>query len=121
MVVYRLHLKSEPFRKPGSILLTKREPWKVVGFLALAGLVVAAACYAYAAFYDYTKPMSGLNATLMILSLIFCPPQLIFAACIDCEVVGWSGLVMYSIIGVLNAALYAIIGLAFVMVRSSTK
>jgi hypothetical protein len=101
--------------------VSKREPWKVVGLLALAGLVVAAACYAYAAFYDYTKPMSGLDTALMIVSLIFCPPQLIFAACIDCEVIGWSGLFMYSIIGVLNAALYAIIGLPFVMVRSSTK
>ena len=103
------------------MLLSKREPWKVVGFLALAGLVVAAACYAYSAFYDYTKPMSGLDATLFIVSLILCPPQLIFAACIDCEVIGWSGLIMYSIIGVLNAALYAIIGLPFVMLKNATK
>lgn len=101
--------------------MPKREPWKIIGFLALAGVAVAAACYAYAAFYDYTKPMSGLNTTLMTVSLIFCPPQLIFAACTDCEVIGWSGLFMYLIIGVLNAALYAIIGLPFVMYKNATK
>jgi hypothetical protein len=30
--------------------------------------------------------------------------------CIDCEVIGWDGFIMYSIVAVLNAALYALVG-----------
>jgi hypothetical protein len=47
---------------------------------------------------------------LWMISMILCPPQLLFVLCIDCEVIGMGGFIMYSIIGVLNAALYAILG-----------
>lgn len=81
------------------------------------GLLFTAASYAYAAFDDYTKPMNGLRFALVTASMILCPPQLLFIRCIDCEVIGTSGLIMYSIVGVLNAALYAIIGAIFVRLR----
>jgi hypothetical protein len=90
----------------------------IVGF-ALLGLAIAAACYAYAASYDYTKPMNGLSAGWTV-SLILCPPQLLFTFCIDCEVIGWDGFIMYSIVGVLNAALYSVIG-ALVVGLQKTK
>jgi hypothetical protein len=87
-----------------------RRPWKnIVGF-ALLGLAVAAGAYAYAAFFDYSKPTTGLDVALTIVSVVLCPPQLIFGFCIDCEVIGWSGFMMYSIVGILNATLYALIG-----------
>lgn len=91
-----------------------RGGWKTIIGFALLGLAVAAICYAYAALYDYTKPMNGLRLALVGLSVILCPPQLLFAACMDCEVIGWGGFIMYSIVGVLNATLYAAIGSAVV-------
>ena len=72
--------------------------------------VLAPATYAYAAFYNYGKPTNAFDVAMMFGSAILCPPQLVFVMCIDCEVIGWNGFIMYAIIGVLNAALYAIIG-----------
>jgi hypothetical protein len=92
----------------------------IIGF-ALLGLAIAAICYAYAAFYDYTKPMNGLRFAMVGLSMILCPPQLLFAACIDCEVIGRVGFIMYSIVGVLNTALYAAIGSVVVRLRKKSE
>lgn len=89
-----------------------RKAWKIVGSFALLGLAMAALSYANAAFHDYAKPMNGFDFALLATSVILCPPQLLFAFCIDCEVIGWSGFIMYSIIGVLNVALYMAIGAA---------
>jgi hypothetical protein len=81
----------------------------ILGF-ALLGLAIAGVCYLYAVFYDYAKPTNGFDVALVVISVILCPPQLLFGFCIDCEVIGWDGFIMYSIIGVLNTALYAMIG-----------
>jgi hypothetical protein len=61
--------------------------------------------------------MNGRDATAMLVSLILCPPQLLFAFCIDCEVIGWDGLVQYAIVGFFNAALYAVVGAIFVSLK----
>jgi hypothetical protein len=92
--------------------------WRTIAGFAVLGLAVAAICYAYAATYDYGKSMSGLQLTLSAISMILCPPQLLFAACIDCEVVGRDGLIMYSIIAVLNVAVYAGIGFVVTYARN---
>jgi hypothetical protein len=84
-----------------------RKPWKTVVALALLGLAIAGASYAEAAFFDYSKPMNGFDFAQLTISALLCPPQLLFTFCIDCEVIGWGGFVLYSIIGVLNAVLYA--------------
>jgi hypothetical protein len=94
--------------------------WKTIFGFALLGLAIAAICYAYAASYDYAKPMSGLGFATTVVSVILCPPQLLLAACIDCEVIGRGGFIMYSIIGVLNAALYAAIGFVVTGVRKKS-
>ena len=98
-----------------------RKPWKTIAAFALIGLLVAAASYAYAAFGDYTKPMNGFRFALLTASMIFCPPQFLFILCIDCEVIGTDGLIMYSIVGVLNAALYAAVGAIFVRLRRGPR
>jgi hypothetical protein len=81
----------------------------VFGF-ALLGLAVAGICYAFAALHDHSKPWTGLDSALTLLSVIVCPPQLILAFCIDCEVIGWDGFVQYAGIGFFNTALYAAVG-----------
>ena len=96
-------------------------PHSLTPGFALIGLAIAGACYAHAAFNDYTKPMNGLKSAVETVSLILCPPQLLFTFCIDCEVIGWGGFVMYSIIGVLNAALYSVIGTLVVGLLSPDK
>jgi hypothetical protein len=89
----------------------------ILGFAFLGLAIAAGACYLYAAFYDYSKPMNGADATIGIISVILCPPQLLFGFCIDCEVIGFGGVIMYSIIGILNAALYALIGFMVLKLR----
>ena len=92
-------------------------PWKIITTFSLFGLAVAGASYAYAVFDDYTKPMNGFRFVLWTISMILCPPQFLFVLCIDCEVIGTGGAIMYSIVGVLNAALYAVIGAIFLRLR----
>jgi hypothetical protein len=94
--------------------------WKTVVGFALLGLAIAAISYAYAASCDYAKPMNGLMLATTTVSVILCPPQLLFASCIDCEVIGRGGFIMYSIIGVLNAALYAAIGFVVAGLRKKS-
>jgi len=61
---------------------------KIVFGFALLGLAVTGVCYAFAALHDYSKSWTGLDTALELLSVIVCP-QLIFAFCLDCEVIGW--------------------------------
>ena len=96
-----------------------RTPWKTIVGFSLLGLAIAGASYAYSAFYDYTKPMNGIRFAVATISMILCPPQLLFTFCIDCEVIGWDGFIMYSIIGVLNAVLYSVIGALIVGLRKT--
>ena len=96
-----------------------RKPWKTIVGFALLGLAIAGVSYAYWTFYDYTKPMNGIRSAVAAISMILCPPQLLFTFCIDCEVDGWDGFIMYSIVGVLNAALYSVIGALVVGLRKT--
>ena len=97
--------------------LKEGEPWQVIAVFAATGLAVAGACYAWAALYNYAKPMSLREGILVLLSVLLCPTQLLFMFCIDCEVTGWDGFIMYAIIGTLNAGLYALLGLVVVSLR----
>jgi len=98
-----------------------RQPWKIITSFAVFGLVVAAVSYAYAAFDNYTGPMNGFRFAFWTASMILCPPQFLFIGCIDCEVIGTDGLIMYSIVGLLNAALYAAVGAMFVRLRKRAE
>jgi hypothetical protein len=96
---------------------SERKPWKTIVVFAMLGLAIAATSYAYEAFQDYTKPMNTFDGTLTVISIVLCPSQLLFVTCIDCEVVGWGGFTMYLIVGVLNAALYSVVGALVVGLR----
>jgi hypothetical protein len=77
----------------------------MVAAFTLLGLAIAAGSYAYALSVSDIDPFKGPPALLTI-SWILCPPQLLF---------GWDGFIMSSIIGVSNAALYALIGFIIVI------
>jgi hypothetical protein len=92
--------------------------WKsIIGF-ALLGLVVAGACYAYVAFYDYSKPMNRFDFAFVndcfddSLSTT-APFRLLHR--LRSNRVGWFHDV--SIVGALNAVLYAVIGALVVGLR----
>jgi hypothetical protein len=85
-----------------------RQPTKAIVISASLGLIAAGVSYLYADLYDYTVPMNGIRLTIQWILLVLCPPQFLFVMCIDCEVIGWGGVILYSIVGALNAALYAL-------------
>jgi hypothetical protein len=86
------------------------ESRKIVFGFAVLGLAVAGICYAFSSLHDYSRPMTGFESTLILLSIVVCPPQLILAFCMGCEVIGWSGLFQYAVVGFFNTALYAGVG-----------
>jgi putative flippase GtrA len=88
----------------------ERENWEIVLGFAAIGLAATAVSYVIAVTFDSIKPDNVFTMTLALVSIIICPAQLPFAACIDCEVNGWDGVVMFAIIGVLNVAIYMVIG-----------
>jgi hypothetical protein len=97
--------------------VTPVNPWKNTLWFAALGLAVAAFSCANWALQDYTKPTSVTQVVIGLASVVLCPPTLLFAACIDCEPVGWGGVIMFSTIGILNAALYAVIGVGVHFIR----
>ena len=82
-----------------------KSPW----FFAVCGVVVTAAIYTHDVFYDFTKPASGVDVMLGIVEIVLCPPYVLSALCIDCEVGTSAGLQIFSIIGLLNGGLYWLI------------
>jgi len=86
------------------------KPWHYILGFAILGTIVTAASYAYDLYiFHYTKP-TKLDMVVGLISIVSCPPQLLFAWCIDCEVGTGAGVLMYSISGLLNAVLYGVIG-----------
>ena len=98
-----------------------RKSREIIFAFALLGVAIAGVCYGFAAFHDYSKPWTGLDSALTLLSVIVCPPQLIFAFCIDCEVIGWNGFIQFAIIGILNTALYAGVGAVVARLRKKSE
>jgi hypothetical protein len=98
-----------------------RKSRKIVFAFALLGLAVTGVCYAFAALHDYSKPWTGLDSALTLLSVIVCPPQFIFAFCIECEVIGRNGLVQYAIMGLFNTGLYAAVGAVVASLRKKSE
>lgn len=80
--------------------------------LAIVGLVITVAYFTYGEFLDYSRPLSRLDFVVGLILTILCPPSLLGIFCIDCEAGTWAGVEMWSVIGLLNVALYGGIGLA---------
>ena len=93
-----------------SLIAAMHKRRRTIAGFALLGLAIAAAIYVYVLTFDYTKPHGPKDLAIGIACFIFCPPTLLFTMCIDCEVSGWGGVFWFSIVGVLNAAIYVAIG-----------
>lgn len=90
-----------------------RERWKTVGGFALLGFAIAASFYVFYTYHDYAKSPGPLDLVLYAANVILCPPILLFMWCIDCEYGTPAGLeVNLIMVGLLNAALYAMVGAA---------
>ena len=84
-----------------------QNPRRVAVLCAFMGLVVAVASYLYAASLHGWDEFKG-PPRLLAISLVLCPAQLFLA---------WDGPVMCSLIGILNSALYALIGFGIANLR----
>jgi hypothetical protein len=93
--------------------MAMRKQWKTIVGFAVLGFAITAGFYVFGTYQDYTKPSGPLELVMAVANVILCPPTLIFAACIDCEYGTSAGLVTNLItVGLLNAGLYAAIGMA---------
>lgn len=79
--------------------------------LAVVGLAITVVLFVYGEFRDYSRPPNRLDDVFVILGVIFCPPSLLQLLCIDCEAGTSAGVFMWSVIGLINVALYVGIGL----------
>jgi hypothetical protein len=87
-----------------------RKSANLIGWLGLCGFLIGAALYVYSSLFNYTKPLTTFDVFFGVLAIVLCPPTLLFVLCIDCEIGGASGVIMFLLIGLMNAALYSAIG-----------
>ena len=86
--------------------------WKTIVGFAVLGFAITAGFYVLGVYRDYAKPFGPVDDAVAVANIVLCPPALLFAWCIDCEYGTAAGLqVNLVIVGLLNAALYAAIGL----------
>jgi hypothetical protein len=90
-----------------------RESWKTISGFAVLGFAITACFYVFNTYHDYPNAPGPLDFVLFAANVILCPPILLFIWCIDCEYGTPAGIeVNLIIVGLLNAALYAMVGTA---------
>ncbi len=95
-----------------------RESWSTIGGLAVLGFAIAAGFYVFYTYHNYAKSAGPLDILLYAANVIPCPPILLFLGCIDCEYGTAAGVeVNLIVVGLLNRALYAMIGIAVIRGR----
>jgi len=98
--------------------IAMRNPWKTIGGLAALGFAITACFYVLYSYHDYTKSPGTLELVMYAANVILCPPILLFMWCIDCEYGTPAGFeVNLIVVGMLNAALYATVGMAVARYR----
>ena len=97
-----------------------REWWKTIGGFAAVGFAITVCFYVLWTYHDYGKTFGPLDFVLYAANVILCPPILLFSLCIDCEYGTPAGVEANLItVGLLNTALYAMIGIAVAVARRS--
>jgi hypothetical protein len=87
---------------------------------AAVGFAVAVAIVLYSVLTDSSPPPPP-NLPLEVVMLLFCPPGLVGAVCIDCEIGTGGFYVIWFFIGLMNAVLYGVVGSVICYGRSHTK
>ena len=85
--------------------------------LALIGLAVATVLFTYLEVTNY----ASLNSILRAVAILLCPPSLLSVLFIDVEPRTSDFAAVWLAIGVVNAALYAAIGLAVTWLRKKAS
>ena len=78
--------------------------------LAAMGFVMAAVIWAYSELTD-SSPPKPFNSTLWTAFMILCPPSVLSIPLIDVEPGSSDFAIMWSVIGLVNSGLYAVIGM----------
>jgi drug/metabolite transporter (DMT)-like permease len=81
----------------------------IIGLAAL-GLAITAISWAYNAYSDYSRPMDAKRFALVSTLVVLCPPSLLSIPFWETEPDTPPGIIIWLVIGVMNAALYAGIG-----------
>jgi hypothetical protein len=90
-----------------------RERWKTISGFAVLGFAITSCFYVFNTYHNYPNTAGPLGLMLDVANVILCPPILLFMWCIDCEYGTPAGIeVNLIIVGLLNAALYAMVGTA---------
>jgi hypothetical protein len=92
-------------------LMVKRKRRRLMISLAAMGFVIAAAIWAYAELTDASPPRP-FSLALWTAFVVLCPPSLLTAPLIDVEPGSTDFTIAWLVIGLLNSALYAVIGAA---------
>jgi hypothetical protein len=96
--------------------------WRIILHFALVGLAIAAGIYTYFAFEFFTLRTTNVDTTDLDtsvgeVSLILCPPSLLCLWYCGHDIVTGPAIPIWFAIGLSNAALYALIGAAYVGLR----
>ena len=67
------------------------------------------------------SPWSSLNNLLSVIFMILCPPVLLTFPLIDVEIGTGGSYVVWMVVALLNAALYGVIGSAYVRMRKKSE
>jgi hypothetical protein len=90
-------------------LMVKRKRRRLTTTLAVVGFLVAAVIWAYSKLTDSSPP--HFNLPLWTAFIVLCPPSLLSAPLIDVEPASSGFTMMWLVIGLLNSALYAVVGM----------
>lgn len=91
------------------ILMVKRKRRRLMIGLAALGMAIAAIIWAYSELAD-SSPPRPFNLPLWSVFIILCPPSLLTIPLIDVEPGSIDFAITWLVIGLLNSALYAVIG-----------
>lgn len=93
--------------------------WRIILRFATLGLAVAAGIYAYFAFF--TARSTDLDIVVGEMALVLCPPSILCFWFCGHDTARGPAAAMWFAIGPMNAALYALIGAAYVGLKKKPE
>ena len=88
---------------------------------AVVGFVIAVVFVGFRMLIGPLSPWSPLSNILSVIFIILCPPVLLTFPLIDVEIGTGGFYVLWMVVAFLNAAVYAVIGTAYVRLRKKSE